>query len=155
VPVHQIPDYFESVEAWLCKRFSALQWWKVYDLVEFVVQEVGSRRWFPGNPRALAEIANAILAEEMSAYRFLAGTLAPISSSSEIAAIEDSVAAAEAAGLEGVQIHIRSAVEKLGRKPTPEYRNSIKESISAVESAARQIGDADSLRMHWPRSTKR
>jgi hypothetical protein len=35
--------------------------------------------------------------------------------------------------------HVRTALELYSKKPQPDYRNSIKESISAVESAAKII----------------
>ncbi|MGZ9116706.1 MAG: hypothetical protein ACXW3V_07170, partial [Methylocystis sp.] len=38
-----------------------------------------------------------------------------------------------------VATHMRSAIELFGKKPQADYRNSIKESISAVEAAAKII----------------
>jgi hypothetical protein len=37
-------------------------------------------------------------------------------------------------GFDGVATHRRAAVALLGKRPEPDYRNSIKESISAVEA---------------------
>jgi hypothetical protein len=39
----------------------------------------------------------------------------------------------------GVSSHMTQALALLGQKPEPDYRNSIKESINAVESAAKFI----------------
>src|SRR5690606_9806988 len=45
----------------------------------------------------------------------------------------------------GVHIHLSEALNKLSDKTNPDYRNSIKESISAVESVCQQItGDKNS-----------
>ncbi len=41
--------------------------------------------------------------------------------------------------LGGAYTHLRAALEKLSDREEPDYRNSIKESISAVESVARAI----------------
>jgi len=38
-----------------------------------------------------------------------------------------------------VAVHVKRALELYSQKPQPDYRNSIKESISAVESAAKII----------------
>jgi hypothetical protein len=97
------------------------------------------------NTRALIELVNDILKRELSGYRFIQGTLTPISTEEEVQAIETAIAEANRTGLTGVQYHIRSAVELLGKKPTPDYRNAIKEAISAVESVSMQIAGADSL----------
>lgn len=41
----------------------------------------------------------------------------------------------------GETIHLESALSKLSNKKSPNYRNSIKESISAVESIAKVISN--------------
>lgn len=50
----------------------------------------------------------------------------------EIASIEDALAAT--ASTPTVQTHLRSALEHIADRQSPDYRNSIKESISAVEA---------------------
>ena len=42
-----------------------------------------------------------------------------------------------------VAIHLNSALEKLSDKESPDYRNAIKESISAVEAISSQIAGKD------------
>ena len=79
----------------------------------------------------------------MSGYRFIDGVIAPISNKTEVEAIETAINATQKTGLKGASLHIRTALELLGKKPTPDYRNSIKEAISAVESVAKQIVGAD------------
>ena len=41
----------------------------------------------------------------------------------------------------GVKLHIEDALKKIGDRSNPDYRNSIKESISAVESLINHISD--------------
>jgi hypothetical protein len=86
---------------------------------------------------------NRILEEELSAYRFIQGALVPISNAAEIAAIDEAAGHAATVGLDGVHTHIKTALALFSLKPTPDYRNSIKESISAVESAAKSISGTD------------
>ena len=45
----------------------------------------------------------------------------------------------------GVNIHLQDALSKLSDKKTPDYRNSIKESISAVEAICRQLTNENTL----------
>lgn len=52
--------------------------------------------------------------------------------------------ASEHFGLEGAREHIKTALEFLGKKLEPDYRNSIKESISSLESVVKQISGENS-----------
>lgn len=47
-------------------------------------------------------------------------------------------------GLSGAHAHLQAALKLLGQKPNPDYRNSIKESISAIESVVKKISGANS-----------
>lgn len=49
------------------------------------------------------------------------------------------VALAQADALAGVTAHLQSALAKLGDRRSPDYRNCIKESISAVEAMCQLI----------------
>jgi hypothetical protein len=103
--------------------------------MEFLVTQTNSLLGYR-DAAFLHRVVNSILEEELSAYN---GHLAPISSASEVVAIDEALRAARSNGLLGVVTHIDSALSLLGRKPDPDYRNAVKESISAVESAGRQI----------------
>jgi len=71
----------------------------------------------------------------MSGWRFVGDEIAPITSDEEIAEIEKAL---EPIGsLTPVTTHLRTALEFLSDKKSPDYRNSIKESISAVEAICR------------------
>ncbi len=57
-----------------------------------------------------------------------------------LAEIENAIAqSGNLTSFKGANIHLKSALEKLSDKKAPDYRNSIKESISAVESVAKAI----------------
>ncbi len=84
-------------------------------------------------------VTNGILERELSGYRFVQGVLVPISDPAEVLAIEQASQAAAKAGLQGAHEHIATALGLLGRKPTPDFRNSIKESISAVEAVVNSV----------------
>jgi hypothetical protein len=51
----------------------------------------------------------------------------------------DSVATALSSQENAVQTHFTAALKKLSDRHNPDYRNSIKESISAVESACKKL----------------
>lgn len=125
---------------WLAEYYFKLPWYDVYNFLEFLVEnseEITDGRL---KPDMLVPKANYILEKEMSGYRFINGTLSPISGEAEIAAIEGAISKSTSFGLGGVQTHLKEALRLLGLKPEPDYRNSIKEAISAVESATKLIG---------------
>lgn len=78
---------------------------------------------------------NRILEQEKSAYRLIDGIFVPITNDSEIKSIEECIKESFApAG-----IHLKKALEKYSDRESPDYENSIKESISAVESVCCKI----------------
>ena len=112
------------------------EWYNVYNLIEFIADELAPYAAFK------SEI-NKILEEEMSGYRFIDDKLAPITSPAEIEGIAKSIESAKTNKLFGTAKHLETAITLLSQKPNPDYRNSIKESISAVESLVKQITGAE------------
>lgn len=80
---------------------------------------------------------NSVLERELSAYRFVGGRITEITSKQEISEIEGSL------GLTGilapVSNHLKRALDLYSDRKNPDYRNSIKESISAVEAICKII----------------
>lgn len=75
------------------------------------------------------------------AYRFVEKEIVEISSKEEIVAIETALKKSE----NNVMVHLQSALNLLAKKPTGDYRNSIKESISAVEAVCREMTGTNKL----------
>ena len=73
----------------------------------------------------------------MSAYRFVDNKLIEINSKEEIVEIETAIKNTDK--FTSVKAHLKRAVELYSDRKTPDYRNSIKESISAVESLSKII----------------
>ena len=111
-------------------------WNRVYDFVESVI------RFLPDNRREKFErLCGAFLEQEVSAYRIVDGTVAEVTTESDITAIEEAVR--ETSHLPAVTAHLRSALSLMTDRSNPDYRNSIKESISAVEALCRHlVGDS-------------
>jgi hypothetical protein len=103
-------------------------WHEVYDFVEYVLNH------FEKNE--LVEAINDILQKELSGYRFINGMITDITEPQEVEMLERTLADDD---FPPVRTHLRAALEKLSDLKNPDYRNSIKESISAVESMARII----------------
>jgi len=106
------------------------KWWEVYDFIEFINQKHGKE-----HGKGVFEAGcNKMLERELSAYRFIGGKISPITATEEIEAIEKALTISDK--FKNVKIHLRSALEKFSDRKNPDYRNSIKESISAVEAIA-------------------
>ena len=81
-----------------------------------------------------AEI-NELFQREYVGYRFIEGEITPISDDIEVAEIEKSLDIE----FQGCKSHIKKALGFLSDRENPDYKNSIKESISAVESICQII----------------
>ena len=111
------------------ERYFELRWYEIYDLVEYIPEIYSDeRRSIP-----FREKINELLEAEMSGYRFVDNYIAPIVDKVEIQEVEDAMAC----GLDGAQRHISNAIELFSDRENPDYVNSIKESISAVESVCK------------------
>ena len=116
--------------------FLSSPWNEVFDLIEFFI------RYEPAETKDFIEQCNIVLEEENSAYRIVGRLVAPITSKEETQSIEDAMDTPYA----GANKHIGKALGFLSRRKSPDYENSIKESISAVESIAKEItGKENSL----------
>lgn len=120
--------------------FFSAPWYEIYDFVEFVA------RHGPKEKQKTFELAcNSFLDREKSAYRFLNGKITEISSNEEIEEIESAIS--KATPYYEVREHLKSAISLLSDKENPDYRNSIKESISAVESLCRKVCNNEKVTM--------
>lgn len=76
------------------------------------------------------EAANIVLEKEYVGYRFVNGILVPISDKNEIETIQETLLSE----YQPVYDHISKANQLLADRDHPDFENSIKESISAVEA---------------------
>lgn len=130
-PVDTINEYWPNVLKQLRQKFFAAPWNEVYDFVEFVAGTfpVGQMK------HKFIEGCNGVLEQENSAYRFVGGKIVSITTPEEIGEVED--ARKHTGPLAPVAKHIQAALDLLADRKKPSYRNVIKESISAVESACK------------------
>jgi hypothetical protein len=110
-----------------------------YDLLEFMghykpLKESG--RVDLDAPPKFHRACNRVLERERAAFRFVSNILVPITNEGERRSVEEAI---EQDNVYGASAHIRTAAEHYGARPDPNYRNSIKESISAVEAVVAHI----------------
>lgn len=117
--------------------FFNANWDEAYGFVEFLADNGPDERTGSTKRRDdFIQFCNRILEHSNSAFRFVDGKIAPISSEVEIQEIEQALL--EADQYSGVKGHLQSALGFL-TATSPDYRNSIKESISAVETLCRHL----------------
>ncbi|MHA7843128.1 MAG: AbiJ-NTD4 domain-containing protein [Winogradskyella sp.] len=142
-PVDDIPYYTTDLKHELRKRYFSWNYLEIYDFLDFLGST--SQQNLPFTKVSFINDCNEVLKRELSGYRFVNDMLAPITSELEINSIESALNNSLENNFKGVYIHLSEALNKLSDKLNPDYRNSIKESISAVESVCQQItGDKSS-----------
>ena len=131
-PLDNLNNAWETTRGRIRDWYFKAEWYEVYDFIEFVAQNLSD-----SDKEPFVEICNSVLEKELSAYRFIGDKIGEITSAAEISAIE--AALADSSPVAGINGHLQSALEKFTDRKNPDYRNSIKESISAVEGMARLI----------------
>jgi len=142
LPIDTIPEYDFQTEKFIRDRFFKGQWYDIYDFIEFLASLE-----FPSvNTHDFIEAVNNLLEREFSAYRFIDGKIAPISNKIEVEEIQQSLDQVNYfTSLSGANIHLTNALDKLSDRKNPDYRNSIKESISAIETTCRVLTGESTL----------
>jgi len=134
----------ESTADCLDSYFFECEWYQVYDLIELTLNLIDNKLirndYDKINKKEERKHFNEVLKRENAAYRFINEKLAPVTNSSEIEEIQKAIDdSGSFTSLEGCNIHLNEALNKLSDKQNPDFRNSIKESISAVESLVKVI----------------
>jgi hypothetical protein len=135
LPIDNFNHFWPTTYQVIRKHYFKAEWNEVYDFIEFVAVNYGDKN---ASVR-FQTFCNQVLLSELSAYRFIGGILTRVTSEEEIAEVEDALATP----LSTVNYHIKTALELISNRKNPDYRNSIKESISAVESICKLIAKKD------------
>ncbi len=118
----------------LRERFMECEWYDVYNIIEELLPNIEEITSYNIMKEEFEILLNYVLKRELSGYRIIKGKLVPITDEREIQTIREATSTSSSLGLNGVNQHITNSLRLLGKKPDPDYLNSIKESISAVES---------------------
>jgi hypothetical protein len=132
-PVDTIPELCSEAIANLRDYFFSCEWNEVYDFIQFLAY----RHPNDEENKKFKGFCNSVLKRELSGYRFIGDVIAPITSEQEIAEIEEALTSKDS--LQPIAIHLQSALNHLSDRKSPDYRNSIKESISAIETICKLI----------------
>ena len=132
LPIDSAPSRMSGVVEQVREHFFKCPWNECYDLIEF------SATFATRDMSAeLIKMVNLVLERHMSGYRFVEKQITPITSEQEIRSIETAIS--DSSINAGARAHFRSALDKLSDRQSPDHRNSIKESICAIESVCQQL----------------
>lgn len=112
-------------------------WYKKLDMLEFTIKWMADNYSDNARQDVLKKFVHYLNTRFQIlgfAYRIVNNQIVEITSEEEIIAIEEALKVSEP-----IAKHLSSSMALLSQRPNPDYRNSIKESISAVEYICREI----------------
>lgn len=114
------------------------EWYLKFDLVEFVIDYLRQNDPHDHSYKRIVDsfiyLINETFRRLNYAYRIVDDKVVEISDEEEIATIENALSQDSA-----IHTHLSGALKHISNRPEADYRNSIKESISAVEALCREI----------------
>lgn len=121
------------------------QWYNKLDLIEFTISYLfilaNQRKIRTQIPMRFIDALNYEFKRLNFAYRIIDGKIVEITSEEEIITIEEALSSSK----DNIRTHLNKALELYAQKPIGDFRNSIKESISAVEAFCREKTSEDTL----------
>ncbi|MGE8654644.1 MAG: AbiJ-NTD4 domain-containing protein [Acinetobacter gandensis] len=138
-PTDSIPLLTADTLKQIREYFFSTNWHEIYSFLEETLQN-----YPPSLIKQKIDFIhsiNNILERENSAYRLIGNEITPITSEQEIQSIEETLKSTNS--YSGVQQHLNQALKLMSDRQNPDYRNSIKESISSVESICKIVTKND------------
>ena len=118
-----IGNIIEYIKDW----YFDSQWYEKYNFIEFILN-----LRYSSLPTDIVNSFNNVLKKEMAGYRIINKQITQITNEEEILEIEEAISYSDK--WKNVNTHLKTALSLLSNRENPDFRNSIKESISAVES---------------------
>ena len=118
--------------AHLRDKFDKFEWYEVYNFVEFILKmDILDKT----DVEKFVKRMNGVLQREFSGYRIIDKQITSITNPVEI----EEISQALNTPLQEINTHFKQALALLSDRKNPDPRNSIKESISAVEVLCKKI----------------
>ena len=134
-PIDGLPPYISDAIGAVKDYFFKCPWNECYDFIEYV-STVYTDQDTNGK---FQRYCNSTLERGVSAYRFVGSKIVEMTSLEEIQEVEAALALSDP--FAPVRTHLRRALDLLADRKSPDYRNSIKESISAVEAVSKLLAE--------------
>lgn len=134
----EFDDYYDCIEQFL--EDWEVKWYNKLNLLEFVVGQIACL-FSEGTCSLFVRNINSDFERLNFGYRIINNLVTPITSQEEVNSIEEAIGSAK----DNIKEHLNSALKHLADKENPDYRNSIKESISAVGVLCREMTGENDL----------
>lgn len=112
----------QIIKSWFYKG----KWYEKYDLIEFISRVDANFTYLKWS-----NTVNNTLERESAGYRLIENKIVQITSEEEITEIDEAINSTK---FKEIAVHLKTALDYLSNRDKQDYRNSIKESISAVET---------------------
>ena len=137
-------NYNFSIISYL-NQSDTIVWYNIFDMLEYSYSFLyeTSKKYGDVWYRFFQNELNRLFERENYVYRLnKSGNIIEVTSDEEMAAVDEALENP----IDGVRVHLQTALNHLSAsQKEPDYRNSIKESISAVECYCRAVTGANSL----------
>lgn len=132
-PIDLMPSNWSDLHAKIKGQFFAMEWHEVYEFLEFTMPLLDDLK--TDLSKDFTNQCNIVFERECGGYRFISGKIVGITDNEQMAEIEK----AFELPYDAITIQLKSALAKLSDRKNPDYRNSIKDSIGAVETTVKII----------------
>ncbi|WOK08211.1 hypothetical protein RT717_06125 [Imperialibacter roseus] len=136
-PLDDFPEEDEDFKLIIRKYIENQKWFKVYSFFEFVLRNASEDNTY--DIESLKDLINEALRENNSGYSLLETNFIPIINENELEELINLKKSTNNSRLKLIENHLDASIEMISKKPKPDCRNSIKESISMVEAVSRMI----------------
>ncbi len=135
-----LPEFHDSYPSkgyytYLKEYFFSCEWYELYNFLEEISED--KSRLLDDNTKLWI---NDTLQKHNAAYRFIDNCITEITNEQEILAIEDALKTNN----QPTREHLQTALRMLSDRDNQDFRNSVKESISAVEAICQKISNKES-----------
>ena len=131
-PLDEYPRRWENWKNIINEYIFGCEWHEVYEIIEFIFDHWTNEYKLENK---YIPIINQALKRENSGYRIINRRVTPITDDLEIASIKQALNVKPT--LNPVYVQLDDAIKKLSDREKPDFRGSIKDSISAVETMCR------------------
>lgn len=145
--VHEVSEFLKA-------KILNEDWHHTYSIIDGFVQGIMliKDQWWLGENRVpkgynysaqqhFTKLINDALEKYNSGYRVIEGKVLPIADENEVAEVRTALGS----NLPSVKLHLNAAATALSDTHSPDYRNCIRESITAVEAICRQLTNTSTL----------
>lgn len=120
-------------------KYKSNEWYKKLDIIELILENLKSisdeYTWYYNVYNDFVQSLNYEFKRLNFGYHIIENKITEVTSEEEIITIENALKVSK----DNVREHLHKALDLYSKRPTADYRNSIKESISAVEAISRNI----------------